>query len=125
MSRLPVPASVRWICFPTSVEPVNATFATPGWATTARADVARAGQHVEHARGQPGLGGDLGEHQRGERRGLGGLEHDVLPVASAGAIFHAAMSSGKFHGITAPTTPSGFGVGPSPAYSSLSAQPAW
>jgi hypothetical protein len=40
------------------------------------ADVARAGQHVEHARGQPGLGGDLGEHQRGERGGLGGLEHD-------------------------------------------------
>ena len=54
-----------------------------------------------------------------------GLSTIVLPVASAGAIFHAAMSSGKFHGITAPTTPSGFGDGPSPAYSSLSAQPAW
>ena len=35
VSRLPVPASLRWICLPTSVEPVNATLATPGCPTTA------------------------------------------------------------------------------------------
>ena len=29
-----------------------------------------------------------------------GLMTTVLPAASAGAIFHASMSSGKFHGIT-------------------------
>ena len=36
-----------------------------------------------------------------------GLSTAVLPVASAGASFHAAISSGKFHGITWPTTPRG------------------
>ena len=41
-----------------------------------RADVTGARQHVEDARRQPGVGGDLGEHQRCERGGLGGLEHD-------------------------------------------------
>jgi hypothetical protein len=28
-------------------------------------------------------------------------------MASAGATFHIAMCSGKFHGVTAPITPSG------------------
>ena len=54
-----------------------------------------------------------------------GFSTTVLPVASAGAIFHAAISSGKFHGIICPATPSGRGDDPKPAYPSLSAQPAW
>ena len=36
-----------------------------------------------------------------------GLRTTVFPHASAGAIFHAAMSSGKFHGMICPATPSG------------------
>ena len=31
----------------------------------------------------------------------------VLPYASAGAIFHAGIAIGKFHGVISPTTPSG------------------
>jgi hypothetical protein len=31
----------------------------------------------------------------------------VQPVASAGPSFHAAISSGKFHGMICPTTPIG------------------
>ena len=31
----------------------------------------------------------------------------VLPYASAGAVFHAGMAAGKFHGVISPTTPSG------------------
>ena len=53
-----------------------------------------------------------------------GLSTQVLPAASAGASFQAAISSGKFHGMTWPATPSGRGSGPNPACSSLSAQPA-
>ena len=53
-----------------------------------------------------------------------GLSTQVLPAASAGASFQAAISSGKFHGMTCPATPSGRGSGPNPACSSLSAQPA-
>ena len=41
-----------------------------------------------------------------------GLRTTVFPVARAGAIFHASMSSGKFHGITWPITPSGASVRP-------------
>ena len=53
-----------------------------------------------------------------------GLSTAVLPVASAGASFQAAISSGKFHGTTWPTTPRGACARPANAYCSLSAQPA-
>ena len=36
-----------------------------------------------------------------------GLNTTVLPKASAGAIFHAGMAMGKFHGVMIPTTPTG------------------
>src|SRR5262245_34290044 len=36
-----------------------------------------------------------------------GLTMTVLPHARAGAIFHTASMSGKFHGTIAPTTPIG------------------
>ena len=36
-----------------------------------------------------------------------GLTTTVHPAASAGAIFHAAISKGKFHGMICPTTPIG------------------
>ncbi len=41
-----------------------------------------------------------------------GLRTTQLPMASAGASFHASMRSGKFQGITWPTTPSGAAVLP-------------
>ena len=34
-----------------------------------------------------------------------GLRTTVQPAASAGATFHASISSGKFHGMICPTTP--------------------
>ena len=53
-----------------------------------------------------------------------GFSTAVFPHASAGAIFHAAISSGKFHGTTWPTTPRGSKARPASAYGNLSAQPA-
>ena len=44
--------------------------------TTAAPTSPAPGSTLSTPGGQPGLGGDLGEHQRGERGGLGGLEHD-------------------------------------------------
>ena len=41
-----------------------------------------------------------------------GFSTTVLPVASAGASFHAAISSGKFHGMIWPATPSGAACAP-------------
>ena len=44
-----------------------------------------------------------------------GLRTTQLPVASAGPTFHAAISSGKFHGTTPAQAPSGRGVAPGTA----------
>ena len=53
-----------------------------------------------------------------------GFKITVFPVANAGAIFHAAINKGKFHGIICAATPTGTAFLPGNAYSSLSAQPA-
>ena len=54
-----------------------------------------------------------------------GFSTTVFPQARAGAIFQAAIRSGKFQGMIWPTTPSALGRRPGKAYSSLSAHPAW
>ena len=36
-----------------------------------------------------------------------GFRTTVLPQTSAGQSFHAGMAIGKFHGVIAPTTPTG------------------
>ncbi len=41
-----------------------------------------------------------------------GLSTTVFPAASAGAIFQASISSGKFHGMIWAATPSGFATRP-------------
>ncbi len=38
---------------------------------------------------------------------IAGFTMTEQPAASAGPIFHASISSGKFHGSTSPTTPTG------------------
>ena len=53
-----------------------------------------------------------------------GLRTTVFPVARAGATFQASINKGKFQGIIWPTTPCAFAFVPTPANSSLSAQPA-
>ena len=68
---------------------------------------AGADDHVDHALGDPGLQRDPLELQGGERRELGGLEHHGVAAARAGASFHEAIVSGKFHGVISATTPSG------------------
>ena len=65
------------------------------------AGLARAGEDVHHARRQVGLLQDLREVQRACSGVVSaGLITTVLPHARAGAIFHASISSGKFHGMT-------------------------
>ena len=76
VSRLSVPATARMIALPTSVEPVNATLSTPGCSTEQASGVARAGEDVHDAGREVCLAADVGEGQGGERRRLGGLEHD-------------------------------------------------
>ena len=69
--------------------------------------LAVAGDDVEHALGQARL--ERSSPSRSALSGVcsAGLSTIVQPAASAGAIFHAAISSGKFHGMICPQTPTG------------------
>jgi len=113
--RLPVPASDFWMRFPTSVEPVKATFRTPGCVTSA-APVAPAPVITFTT-----PGGRSASSKRRARwsavRGVvsAGLRIDTFPHARAGAIFQAAIRSGKFHGMTCPQTPIGLALRPGSA----------
>src|SRR5260370_20131673 len=67
----------------------------------------RQGKTHEAGRGQPGPALPVSLQLRGHRLDLGvGLEGLVAHLA-AGRSFHAAISSGKFHGMIWPTTPTG------------------
>ena len=81
MSR---PASSRWIAFPTSVEPVNATLSIPSartrWAPVEPSPVTMLTTPGWHLR----LAADVGEQQRRERGRLGRLQHDRVPARERG-----------------------------------------
>jgi len=112
VSRLRVPASAFWIRLPISVDPVNAILSTPGCPASA-APVSPAPVTTFTTPG----GSSASSTIRARRSAVSGvvsagLRTTVLPHASAGAIFHAAMRSGKFHGMICPATPSGRGLRP-------------
>ena len=115
VSRLPVPATAGWICLPTSVEPVKATLSTPGWPTSPAPVLPSPVMMFTVPGGSPASAMTSASSSAVSGVVSAGLSTHVLPVASAGASFHAAISSGKFHGITWPATPSGRGSGPNPA----------
>jgi len=125
VSRLPVPASCRWMRLPTSVEPVNATLRTAGWPTTS-APVSPAPVTMLTTPGGSSACWQMSANSIAVSGVVSaGFRTTVLPAASAGAIFQASISSGKFQGMTWPATPSGRGRRFGKAHSSLSAQPAW
>ncbi len=121
---LPVPATERAICLPTSVEPVKATLSTPGCSTRARPVAPAPVTMLTTPGGRSAWRQMSAKNSAVSGVVSAGLSTTVLPAARAGAIFQASMSIGKFHGITCAATPSGRGSGPKPACSSLSAQPA-
>ena len=70
-----------------------------------------AGDDVDDARRKIGFLNDLRQRQRASASVVSaGLSTIVLPHASAGASFHAAMSSGKFHGTICPGNADRFGI---------------
>ena len=72
---------------------------------------AAAGDDVHDARvASPASSIDLGEQHAVSGVVSAGLRTQTFPVASAGASFHAAISSGKFHGMIWPATPTGRGI---------------
>ena len=98
------------IARPTSVLPVKAIWRCADAAGLMADGLAVAGDDADHARRQA----DLGARSRAAARVevcSAGFKHDVLLQASAGAIFQASISSGKFHGTIWPTTPSASWLG--------------
>ena len=124
-----VPAMDLAMARPTSVDPVKATLSMPGCSTSAWPVAPAPVTMLTTPGGRSACWHTSAKSNAVRGVVSAGLRTTVLPHASAGAIFQASMSSGKFHGITCPTTPTGRGgeppAGASPAYSSLSAHPAW
>jgi len=123
VSFLPVPASSRWIALPTSVDPVKATLSTSAVTSAAPVEPSPVTMLTTP-------GGSSAWRRTSQKSSAvsgvvsAGFKTTVFPAASAGAIFHASMSRGKFHGMICPATPTGRGRLFGKAYSSLSAQPA-
>ena len=83
---------------PTSVEPVKAIFSTPGWSTSAAPVSPSPVTTLSTPGGRPTS--SASSPRRSALSGVcsAGLSTIVQPAASAGAIFHAVISNGKFHG---------------------------
>ena len=92
---------------PTSVEPVKATLSTWGcWAT--RAPVSPGPVRMLTTPGGSSACSMISASFKAVNGVVSaGLSTTVLPVASAGASFQAAISNGKFHGMIWPATPRG------------------
>ena len=119
-----MPASSRWIALPTSVEPVNAILSTSGCSTSAAPVRPSPVTMLTTPAGSSAWRSTSQNSSAVSGVVSAGFSTTVLPAASAGAIFHASISSGKFHGMICPATPTGRGRRFGNAYSSLSAQPA-
>ncbi len=107
VTRLIVSAAPAAIERPTSVEPVNAIFATSG-CSTSRCPQVRPGPTTTFTTPAGIPASSTSSENLSDVSGVSsaGLSTTVLPAASAGASFHAAIVSGKFHGVISPTTPS-------------------
>src|SRR5512142_1648751 len=93
---------------PTSVEPVIEILRTSGCETSA--DPARLpgpGNTLNTPSGTPACSNNSPNASAVSGVTLAGFNTTVLPIASAGAIFHAAIMSGKFHGVINTHTPKG------------------
>ena len=62
---------------------------------------------AEHGYGVPAFNVNNLEQTRAIMEAADQTDSPVIMQASAGASFQAAMSSGKFHGMICPTTPTG------------------
>src|SRR5580692_9656037 len=107
-TRLRVSVADLLMILPTAVDPVNATLSTPGWATSAAPVVSPLPvRMLTTPGGKPAS--VISSPSRNADSGVcsAGFSMQVQPEANAGPSFHAAMTSGKFHGMICATTPIG------------------
>ena len=103
-----VAEAAAMIALPTAVEPVKETLSTSGWLTSA-SPVPGPGPWTTLTTpgGTPASRRTSASSVTVAGVSGAGLTTTVHPAASAIEIFQAAICSGKFHGITAATTPTG------------------
>ena len=107
-TRLRFPADACTIFCPVRCEPVNATLSTSGCEASAAPAVSPSpGTTFTTPGGMP-----ASWHSSASRSGVSGASSagfstTVQPVANAGPIFQIVAVSGPFHGMIAPTTPTG------------------
>ena len=92
---------------PVEVCPVNATRRTPGWATRASPVSGPPVTTLSTPGGRPASVARRATSRVVSGVVSAGLATTVLPAARAGPTLLASRVSGKFHGVIAPTTPSG------------------
>jgi hypothetical protein len=108
VTRLRLPAAPRRIWRPTAGEPVKVTLSTSGWSTSAApAVLPNPGTTLSTPGGNPAASASSPRRNAVSDVSSAGFSTTVQPQASAGAIFHMPIMSGKFHGTIAPTTPRG------------------
>ena len=107
VSGTPRPASAAWMSLPTPVEPVNATLSMSGSRTSA-APAAPSPGTIDTTPGGSSASWRISASSSAVSGVVSaGFSTEVLPQASAGASFQAAISSGKFQGTIWAATPSG------------------
>ena len=104
-SRLPVPAVVRRMARPTSVEPVNAILSTSGCWTSASPVRPSPVTMLITPGGRPISFTISAKSSAVNGVNSAGFSTTVLPMASAGATFQASISNGKFQVMICPATP--------------------
>ena len=136
LTRLHPAAAAVMTFWPTARLPVNDSLSTIGWLISAcPAGSPGPVTTLSTPCGRPVSAISWASRSTANVAYSDGLITTVQPAARAGATFWANSTSGAFHGITAPTTPTGsrsvrtmwsppwYGGSVSPAI--LSAQPAW
>ena len=107
VSEMPRPASAAWMSLPTPVEPVKATLSMSGSRTSAAPATPSPGR-IETTPGGSSASWRISASSSAVSGVVSaGFSTAVLPAASAGASFQAAISSGKFQGTICAATPSG------------------
>ena len=92
---------------PTTVEPVKAILSTSSWSTSAAPVSPSPVITLSTPSGSPASSASSPSRSAVSGVCSAGFRTIVQPAASAGAIFQAAISSGKFHGMICPQTPTG------------------
>ena len=109
-TRLTVPAASRARYFPTSVEPVNVIFRTSGFCRSSvpTGPGSWVGTTLQTPGGSPASPMIAAILSAVSGVCSAGLRTTVHPAAIAGPIFRVTIAAGKFQGVIAPTTPTGW-----------------